>query len=297
MTSRGSPDSTIRPHFVRQPSRTRWLCTAAVASSAGIGRGVGRTGRAVGEHEDLLAQRDRARGPPAERVERALERRPPPRASKVQSSVTVRKRSRGSARSFARSPLVQHRLRHREAAGVVGRLVEQVALGADGRAQAHHERLALRVDGRVRDLREELLEEAAQQPRALRERGQRRVDAHRGERLLAVARHRRDDVAQLLGGVAEEAQVALERVLRGWLDRRRRDVLEVDLLLVEQRAVGAPACERALDLVVAADAPGVGVDDQHLPGRRRSLTTTSAGSRSSTPASDASTSSPSRVSW
>ena len=64
--------------------------------------------------------------------------------------------------------------------------------------------------------------------------------------------------------VAEEAQIALERVLRRRLDRRRGDVLEVDLLLVEQRAIGAAARERALDLVVAADAPGVGVDDQHL---------------------------------
>ncbi len=159
---------------------------------------------------------------------------------------------------------MQHGLRHGQAPGVVGRLVEQVALGADGRAQAHHERLALRVDGGVRDLREELLEEAAQQPRPLRERGQRRVDAHRGDRLLAVAGHRRDDVAQLLVGVAEEPQVAFERVRRGRLDRRRGDVLEVDLLLVEQRAIGAAARERALDLVVAADAPGVGVDDQHL---------------------------------
>ena len=40
MTSRGSPDSTTRPHFVREPSRTRWLWTAAVASRIGIGQRV-----------------------------------------------------------------------------------------------------------------------------------------------------------------------------------------------------------------------------------------------------------------
>ena len=40
----------------------------------------------------------------------------------------------------------------------VGRLVEQVALGADAGADAHHDRLADRVDRRVGDLREELLE-------------------------------------------------------------------------------------------------------------------------------------------
>ncbi len=229
-------------------------------------RGVGRTGAAVGEHEDLLAQRDRARGAPAECVERPLERAAA--AAGVERAVE-RDGAEAVARQRAQLREVaarQHRLRHRQAAGVVGRLVEQVALRADGRAEAHHERLALGVDRGVRDLGEELLEEAAQQPRALRERGQRRVDAHRRERLLAVARHRHDDLAQLLVGVAEHAQIALERLLRGRLDGRRRDVLEVDLLLVEQRAVGAAARERALDLVVAADAPGVGVDDQHLAG-------------------------------
>ena len=266
MTSRGSPDSTISPHFVRQPSRTRWLCTAAVASSAGIGAASGAPAARSERIEDLLAQRDRARGAPAERVERALER--PAAAAGVERAVE-RDRAEAVARQRAQLGEVaarEHRLGHGQAPGVVGRLVEQVALRADGRAQAHHERLALRVDGGVRDLREELLEEAAQQPRPARERGQRRVDAHRGDRLLPVARHRRDDVEQLLVAVAEEAQVALERVRRRRLDRRRGDVLEVDLLLVEQRAVGAAARERALDLVVAADAPGVGVDDQHLPG-------------------------------
>ena len=229
-------------------------------------RGIRRPGRAIGEHEDLLAQRDRARGAAAQRVERALQRTAA--TARVERAVE-RDRAEAVARQGAQLGEVaarQHRLCHGQAAGVIRRLVEQVALGADGRAQAHHERLALRVDGRVRDLGEELLEESAQQPRTARERGQRGVDAHRGERLLAVARHRRDDVAQLLVAVAEEAQIALERVLGRRLDRRGGDVLEVDLLLVEEGAVGATAGERALDLLVTADAPGLGVDDQHLPG-------------------------------
>ncbi len=36
-TSRTSAVSTMRLTFARRPSRTRWLCTAAVASSAGTG--------------------------------------------------------------------------------------------------------------------------------------------------------------------------------------------------------------------------------------------------------------------
>ena len=49
---------------------------------------------------------------------------------------------------------------------VLGRLVEQVPLGADAGAQAHDDRLADRVDRRVRHLREELLE-VGEQRRAL----------------------------------------------------------------------------------------------------------------------------------
>ena len=233
---------------------------------SGNRRGLGPAARAIGEHEDLLAQRDRTRGPAAERVEGALER--PPAAARVERAL---ERDCAEAVSGKRAQLGeiaarQHRLRHGQAPRVVGRLVQQVALRPHGRAQAHHERLALRVDGGVRDLGEELLEEAAQQPRPARERGQRRVDAHRADRLLTVARHRRDDVAQFLVGVAEQPQVVLERVTSGRLDRRRGDVLEVDLLLVEQRAIRAAPRQCALDLVVAADAPGVGVDDQHLAG-------------------------------
>ena len=106
MTSRGSPDSTIRPHFVRQPSRTRWLCTAAVASRAGIGA---HSGPPLERSESTRISSPSAIAREARRQSASSARssaRPPPRASNVQSSVTVRKRSRGSARSLARSPLV-----------------------------------------------------------------------------------------------------------------------------------------------------------------------------------------------
>ena len=243
MTSRGSPDSTIRPQRVREPSRTRWLCTAAVASRIGIGQRVSSAPRSEStrivccvrtSREACLQSSSSARSrplAPRARVEQALERADPEAVG----------RQRAQLLEVARQ---QHRLRHRDAPGVLGRLVEQVPLRADRGAQAHHERLALRVDGRVRDLGEVLLEVGRQQLRALGERRERRVDPHRADRLLPVRRHRRDHEAQVLAAVAEEALQPLEL---GGLGRRRLEigqVLEVDLLRVEQRPVGAP-CRRA----------------------------------------------------
>ncbi len=62
---------------------------------------------------------------------------------------------------------------------VLGRLGEQIALGADTRAHAHHDRLADRVDGRVRHLCEELLEIRIEQGLAAGEDRERRIVAHR----------------------------------------------------------------------------------------------------------------------
>ena len=54
--------------------------------------------------------------------------------------------------------VAQDRLLHHELVAVVGRLPEQVDLGADAGLEAHHHGLADRVDRRIGDLREELLE-------------------------------------------------------------------------------------------------------------------------------------------
>ena len=93
------------------------------------------------------------------------------------------------------------------------RLGEQVADGADADAQAHHEPLSLGVDGRVRDLRELLLEVAGEQAVAARECGQRRVVAHRADRLTAGHGHGREKEREVLPGVPEDAVLQRERLL------------------------------------------------------------------------------------
>ena len=66
--------------------------------------------------------------------------------SNRRSSVPTRKRSRWQRAQLLEVARQQDGLGHRDPPGVLGRLVEEVPLRADGRAEAHHEGLALRVD-------------------------------------------------------------------------------------------------------------------------------------------------------
>ena len=92
----------------------------------------------------------------------------PSAAGHVVSIVHDLKTSDSTRRSCSSSLVEQDRVVDHELPRVLGRLVEQVALGADARAHAHHDRLADRVDRRVRHLREELLEVRVEQRLAAR---------------------------------------------------------------------------------------------------------------------------------
>ena len=116
--------------------------------------------------------------------------------------------------------VAQDRLVHHELMGVLGRLGEQVALGADAGAQRHDDRLARGVDRRVGDLREELLEVAEQRRALIGEDRERGVVAHRADRLLARARHRGVQHAQVLLRVAEGELALAQRQLGRRLRRR-----------------------------------------------------------------------------
>ena len=71
-----------------------------------------------------------------------------------------------------------------------GLLLGEQARGPEQRPQRHHASLADVVDRGVRHLREPLAEEAEQRPDAPGERRQRRVVAHRRDRLVALRSHR-----------------------------------------------------------------------------------------------------------
>ena len=116
--------------------------------------------------------------------------------------------------------VLDHRVLEDQAAGLLGRLLEQVALGADHGAQAHHDLLAHRVDGRVGHLREQLLEVGEQRRLALGDGGQGHVVAHRAHG-LGAAGHRGQHRAHVLLRPAE-GQLALLARVRGTLLRARR---------------------------------------------------------------------------
>ena len=122
----------------------------------------------------------------------------PSLAGHVVSIVSDSKTSWSDVAELLELAAAQHRVRDHELARVLGRLGEQVALGADARGDAHHDRLADRVDRRVRHLREQLLEVRVEERLAAGEDGERRVVPHRADRLLRVARERREDRLHVL---------------------------------------------------------------------------------------------------
>ena len=127
-------------------------------------------------------------------------------------------------------------------------------------AHRRDELFADRIERRVGDLREQLLEVVVEQPRLVRQHRQRRVGAHRADRLLAVQRHRRQQQPQVFLRVAEGLLPAQHRLVIGPLGVGAGQVLDVDEMLPQPLAVGMLGGERLLDLVVADDAAFAGVD-------------------------------------
>ncbi len=106
-------------------------------------------------------------------------------------------------------------LAHLEALETRGALeIEQVRPRADDRDEAHDQFLTDRVDRGIGHLRKVLLEIGEQQLRLVRQRRDRRVVAHRADRLLALDRHRRHQDAQIFLGVAKGLLAIEQRKVR-----------------------------------------------------------------------------------
>jgi len=131
----------------------------------------------------------------------------------------------------------------------------RLGLGADERHQRHHQLLADRVDGRVGHLREELLEVVVQGLVLVRQHGERRVVAHRADRLLTRRRHRLHDELEVLLGIGKRL-LAIEQPHLG-LDRRglvALDLVELDADALDPLGVGPGARQAVLQLLVVDDA-------------------------------------------
>ncbi len=151
----------------------------------------------------------------------------------------------------------QDRLVHLQPLDLGGALeVEQVRPRPDERDEAHDELLADRVDRRVRHLREVLLEVGVQQLGLVRQHRDRRVGAHRADRLLAGVRHRRHQELQALLRVAERL-LQIEQRHVGLLARDllgQRQVADLDLRALQPLLVGVARGEIGLEVVIGDDA-------------------------------------------
>ena len=144
-------------------------------------------GVAVGQHDDPGARRDRAGHLAAHPVERVAQRL----AAAVHGVEAVHLDG-GQARPVAvrvdvddlgELVVVEHRERQHDLPAAGGGRLEQVLLRADAAEQAGDELLADGVERRVGDLREQLAEVVEQLARPLGQHGDRRVGAHRADRL------------------------------------------------------------------------------------------------------------------
>ena len=159
--------------------------------------------------------------------------------------------------------VVDDRERQSELETTGGARPEQVVLGADRRRHRRDDLLTDGVERRVRDLREELREVVEQQARARRQHGDRRVCAHRADRLGALGGHRGEDDLELLVRVAEELLATQHAVVAEHDVLTSRQVVELDEALRQPLAVGVLGGERRLDLLVVDD-PALGrVDEEH----------------------------------
>ena len=144
--------------------------------------------------------------------------------------------------------------------------VEQVRLRPDGSRQRRDQLLADGVERRVGHLREHLREVVEQQPRLVAQRRDRGVGPHRPDRLGTAVRHRREQDAELLLGVAEDLLAPGDRGMGVDDVLALGQVGEMDQAGVQPLVVRVLGGELALDLVVLDDAVLVDVDQEHPAG-------------------------------
>ena len=151
-------------------------------------------------------------------------------------------------------------------------LVQHVLEVPEPRLEAHHPEFAQTVNRRVRDLRKILPEEMAERAILLGQHRRRRVIAHRRKRLLAVLRHRGEDLLQLFNRItrrnltAAQFVAAEQRLFRHF---RQRCVQFDDLAdpIAKRQRLG----QLVLDAGILEQLALFHVHRDHLTGAKRAL--------------------------
>ena len=230
---------------------------------------------AVGQDEDRVAGGDGGARLLVEAVQRPLERRaafPRVERHRQRRRAEALERRRVDVTQLGQLIVVDDRIADVDLAARFRLGPEQVALGADRRFHRRHQLFSNRVERRVGDLREELLEIVVEQARALRQRRQRRVGAHRPQRFFPVPGHLRQEQRDVLLGVAERLLPAQH----GLMIRRRQvgrvgHVLDGNEVLLQPVGVRLLARQLLLDLVVGDDPALRRVDEQDPAGMQALL--------------------------
>ena len=157
----------------------------------------------IAQHHDAHAVADRSLNVLCKLLERSLQRALAGIAA-VHSAETAGLKAHAVDGADAVELLLaqQRALQANQLAGRTG-VLEQVAVVAQVERGRGDHMLAKGVDRRVRDLSEQLIEVVKERARLLGQAGQRRIDAHRGERRLALLGHGAHDLVDVIPVVAE----------------------------------------------------------------------------------------------
>ena len=157
----------------------------------------------IAQHHDVHAVADRSLNVLCKLLERSLQRALAGIAAVHGTEATGLKAHAVDGADAVELLLAQQRaLQAHQLAGRTG-VLEQIAVVAQVERGRGDHMLAKGIDRRVRDLGEQLIEVVKERARLLGQAGQRRVDAHRGERGLALLGHGTHDLVDVIPVVAE----------------------------------------------------------------------------------------------
>ena len=221
----------------------------------------------IAQYHDVYAVADRSLNVLCKLLERSLQRALAGIAAVHGTETTGLKANTVDGANAVELLLAQQRtLQANQLAGRTG-ILEQVAVVAQVERGRSHHVLAKGIDGRVRDLSEQLIEIVEERTRLLGQTSQRRVDAHRGERGLALLGHGTHDLVDVIPVVAELGHTHGGGHLGVLGGRGRGGLIErVDgqRLLGNPITVGLFLGVTGAQLVVVDDAPAGKIDLEHL---------------------------------
>eukprot|EP01137_Pigoraptor_chileana_P031733 Opistho-2@20012 len=165
----------------------------------------------------------------------------------------------------------EHGLLKHQSSRLIRSRLQQIRHGPHGAPQRHDDSLPKRVDWRVCDLRKMLLEVLRHNARGVRKARERRVVAHRPQRLLARLQHRLQEHGHVLHRVAVLGQARVRnkvppRRIKKWAVRLGcffGNIGEFNGLGVDPFAVWVLGRDPLLELSVADNRPFLRVNEEH----------------------------------